>query len=48
VQPLETAQLLFKLYFCSVAYEAGGCQPPGLKNSGQTVFSDQAQIAKKS
>jgi len=26
----------------------GGCQPPGLKNSGQTVFSDQAQIAKKS
>jgi len=31
----------------AVAYEAGGGRPPGLKNSGQTLFSGKAQVAKK-
>ena len=34
----------------TVAYEAeeGGCCPPSLKNSGQTLFSGQAQVPQKS
>jgi len=32
----------------AVAYEAGGGRPPGLKNSGQTLFSGQDQVAQKS
>jgi len=31
-----------------VAYEAGGGRPLGLKNSGQTLFSGQAQVFQKS
>jgi len=30
-----------------VAYETGGGRPPGVKNSGQTLFSRQAQVAQK-
>jgi len=31
-----------------VAYEAGGAAaPPGLNNSGKTLFSGQAQVAQK-
>jgi len=32
----------------SVAYEAGGRQTPGLKDSGQTLFSGQVEVAQKS
>ena len=43
---------LEKVLLQSLAYETGGRgerpPPPGLKNSGQTLFSGQAQVAQKS
>jgi len=46
---IEFKQSKNKLTSRPVAYEAGGGRPPpGLKNSGQTLFSGQAQVAQKS
>jgi len=38
-------------YYCTqwrTGRGGGGSPPPGLKNSGQTLFSGQAQLAEKS
>ena len=40
--------LMCPLYGQPGAYEAGVGRPPGLKKSGQTLFSGQAQVAQKS